>query len=515
MGACQSICTNRLCDSSPHWLHFTAHLKNFVQYFQLQIYHHRDTQLSTFFTNNSTFIHRYLVSGSHLPYYEPIARQIMGQSSSRLGGPQTPTETNLRSDTINPNGESNGDGEGVGSAGAGTSSPHQSRRTSMRQSLRALLKPSDSSRNATPRRVGSNPGSQLFRRRSLWRSSRRLSKAAENVDSRTVEEETVTPTIPEELRGEEVDASATPSSSKGKGREEEPSELPKPADDHQVAIPSSFEPPRPIAGRQGEPSTSMNIGTGLSGSGLAPNEDEVVISPTTFADKAPAPEIASPETNNHDHHPIASMAETTPSLPPLDQPSVSNAPPPSLPTQNQNENQQQFPPPGTLVIVQALVHTADIPQRRFGLFNRDRDATSFPSPSRPDSSSSPTSSTSTTRQATPASRPLTPIRRESASAMRSQNRLSSFIPRPSGGMTSRPPSFVSNPTSAGSAPVSPSIEESSANSDTTANTSGDQTPDLDRIESTTSDTSVSEPAPNQPLSASSIDVLGTLLRYVS
>ena len=441
----------------------------------------------------------------------------MGQNNSRLEGPETPTENNLRSDSINHNGESNSNGEEVGSTGVGaTSLPRRSRRTSMRQSLRALLKPSDSTRDVTQVDSNlSNPDSQLSRRRSLWRRSRRLSKRAEDVDTRTAEEEAVAPAV-SDLRGEEVDITLTRPSSKGKEREEEeqnPSELAKLADHHQAAIPSSSEPPSPIAEHQGESGTSTNIWTSLSGSGslgLAPDEDEVMISPTTFADEAPTPEIENPETNNHNHHPWASMAEFTPSLPSLNQPSVSDAPPP-LPTQNQDEDQQQFPPPGTLVIVQALVHTADIPQRRFGLFNRDRDAGSRPSPS--PSPSSPTTSASTTRQATPASRSLTPIRRDSASATRSQNRLSSFISRPSGSMLSQSPSIVSNPIGAAAAPVLPSIEDVSAHSDTTPNTSGDQTPDFDRIES---DTSVSEDAPasNQPLSPSSIDVLGTLLRYV-
>lgn len=460
----------------------------------------------------------------------------MGQSSSRLEGPQTSTANNLQSDTVNRDGDLSASGEGEASTSAeATSSPIRSRRTSMRQSLRALVKPSESSRDAARNRVDStlsNPDSQLSRKRSLWRSSRRWSKApAEDMNTTAVEEEDSPPVILEDNLGDEVNVAVTSSTSKGKEREEEeqtPSELAKPVDDHKIAIPPSFEPPSPIAERQEEPSasTSTNIGTWLSGSGslrqtlgLAPDEDEVVISPTTFADDTPAPEIANPETDHHHHDPWARMVESNPSLPSLDQSSLSDAPSPP-PAQNQNQGRQQFPPAGTLVIVQALVHTADIPRRRFGLFNRDRDAASRPSTPRP-ASYSPSNSGSATRQATPVSRSLTPIgRADSATATRSPNRLSSFISRPSSGILSRPPSFISNPVGATPAPIPPAMEDASAHSDASPNTasetstSGDQTPDLDHAES---NTSVSEdaPAPSQTLSASSIDVLGTLLRYVA
>jgi len=234
---------------------------------------------------------------------------------------------------------------------------------------------------------------------------------------------------------------------------------------------------------ENEPETSSNIGSWMSGQGsLAqrlglPNseEDEVVISPSTF-------------TEERDHHTgVEANVETTdrthistqPAAQDRQAPIPAPLPLPLPPPASEPQPHRPFPPPGTLVVVQGVVHTTDV---------------SPPQPPTP----------------TPAAATLSP----SSPMPMNSRRASSFIPQPSRGEASFPrsrrasvlPRTSGIPTRPSSMFESRSIMEGSSDSE----------PDTPSDIATTgsgSDTRV--PVSSDPttpvLSPSSIDVLGTLL----
>lgn len=155
---------------------------------------------------------------------------------------------------------------------------------------------------------------------------------------------------------------------------------------------------------------------------------------------------------------------------------------------------RQFPPPGTLVVVQGVVHTTDVSQLHE--FRPSR-----PTAPRPLSVPGPLD---VPRRAS--STPRSHYMGETANG--SRNRLSAFIPRPTSmfsGTTSNvevnntPPSSALNAENeSDSEPASNVISDNSG--------SGDSTPASNEFET--------DARPPPALSPSSIDVLGTLLRYV-
>ncbi|KAG8214705.1 hypothetical protein J3R82DRAFT_9790 [Butyriboletus roseoflavus] len=168
-------------------------------------------------------------------------------------------------------------------------------------------------------------------------------------------------------------------------------------------------------------------------------------------------------------------------------------PPPQSSTQQANTSPRPFPPPGTLVVVQGVVHTTDVPR------SSERPApTSNPtSPTTNDASSNTNTSfeTSTTRPS-----PVPP-------GTSSRNPLSGILPRPA----SMIPAVPSSPH--------PESMVGSSNTDSqgrqvTPNASGaaEDSEEEDRTHPHSHGISMTQgPVGASGLSASSIDVLGTLL----
>lgn len=286
----------------------------------------------------------------------------------------------------------------------------RSARSSVRRSILNFVKPRSSQQRDEPRPANS---------RKSWRTSKRWSKVA--------------PTLV-------------------------PEDAPLPST-------SRLSPPPPIAEKEPEPPVvAVDVGESsqLASEPEQPQEiphspdigqwfndddspdERVVISPDSFAlpqDHLPdVPEdVSPPPTINHP-----------------DQPAVLPQPP----------SPRQFPPPGTLVVVQGVVHTTDVP----------RPPVAEPLQDIPEPISLPSRGTSVPpRSSTPAS-----LNTERPGA---RNRLSALL-------RSRPSSMVS------SAEVAP--EPVSDTGDTPAETA-EISP---------------QPAASGAISSSSIDVLGTLLRYV-
>lgn len=221
-------------------------------------------------------------------------------------------------------------------------------------------------------------------------------------------------------------------------------------------------------------------------------QEEVVISPDTFEAEptsSPNPPVDSP----------VHRAEVTPS-----QPSATPS--------------RQFPPPGTLVVVQGVVHTTDVARPPVS-----ENFTSRPSMAGP--TTSPISrAMSTARSTTTSSIGMGPIIHNrasssprpssSASADRStsaRNRLSALIPR------SRPPSLLSvapsvvDETSDGNtSDLSPESENANSPGGSTSATSVGSEPRLPEsdVQNGTGNGNTND---GGAISSSSIDVLGTLL----
>lgn len=337
----------------------------------------------------------------------------------------------------------------------------RSRRSSMGQSLRTLIKSkSTNTLSSIPAGMenserGGNGGPSLRKR---WRTSRRWSRAPDP-DERdagthdTCPTEVLVPPVPEEGTAAVEDGEVPLFPEEGSGPTPEISTLSK-GKHKEEQVDVVDRPSMPLEPAQ--PSTSSNIGTWMGGQGslaqalgIPAEEEEVVISPAEFADDTP---LAQDPTPPSDSAPPSALFPQTDSA---------NIAPPT-----QHEN-RQFPPPGTLVVVQGVVHTTDVA--------RPAAAAATPGPTPPtflrgrERRASP--SISTPRSSTP------------------RSRLSSLVPRT--------PSMLSRPASM--------FEDSDAMSEPTS--AENSAPELQ------SPQLPSEALPRAPvLSPSSIDVLGTLLR---
>lgn len=236
---------------------------------------------------------------------------------------------------------------------------------------------------------------------------------------------------------------------------------------------------------ENEPETSSNIGSWMGGQGSLvqhlglPNseEDEVVISPSTFTEERDhqAGVETSVETTDRTQtstQPVQDGQASIPAPLPLPLPPPTSEPQPHRP----------FPPPGTLVVVQGVVHTTDVSPPQ------------LPPPTAPATLPPPSPTPMNSRRAS--SFIPQPSRGE---ASLPRNRRASVLPRASG-MRVRPSSMFESRSvpegSSDSEPGTPSDGE-------TTNGSGSDTR-----------TSVSSEPATPVLSPSSIDVLGTLLRCV-
>ena len=396
----------------------------------------------------------------------------MGQSSSRHHDPtrSTPvTSTNAAASTSTAQQEETPTGIVADASG--------SRRSSLRKNILKLVKPKNIRNRLSGIPSKSREGN------STWRDSRRLSKSPES-SSKQVESPPST-----SLDGIADESIKNPSSFHDKGKQSEDKDL-----------------------EEEEEQSNSNDATVTPGLVVEPKNDSLVIPVETSSSVSASIAHATDDTvydiqpssepEYHASDPASSPVsqsiepETTSTLS-LQLPSPATSQPPNTP------GARQFPPPGTLVVVQGIVHTTDVPRPNSVPVN---------------SSLSENTSTSTTRN------PRTNPSPESASdqnTSRARNRLSSLL---------RPRSVSSRPSSTiiSELPVPPSVAESVnasmlPESQPTLHDSlhaGTTLPsgvlESAAVESPRSVDTLTQATENRAplISSSSIDVLGTLLRYV-
>ena len=253
-------------------------------------------------------------------------------------------------------------------------------------------------------------------------------------------------------------------SAKGKEKAKDVSDIENDDDDDdKTAVPSTSTAPPPA---QSE-AASDHI-----------DDDELVIAPTLPPSPRQPPPLPPAQESERPSVPLPS-APTPPS-------------PPQPSTQQANISPRPFPPPGTLVVVQGVVHTTDVPRA-----SDHPQAASNPTPPTTNDALNSNLNTSSTR---PSSLPP---------GTRPRNPLSGILPRPSS-TAPAVPSPPSDPTF-GSSNIGSQARQTASN-DSGATEDGE---DEDRAHTYPHGISMAQgPVGASGLSASSIDVLGTLLRFV-
>jgi hypothetical protein len=224
------------------------------------------------------------------------------------------------------------------------------------------------------------------------------------------------------------------------------------------------------------------------------DESEVVIAPPQQT--TPLPIATSLPTQPAAPRFISPLPIPAPAPAPAPQPSHSHRQPSA---QQTNINPRHFPPPGTLVVVQGVVHTSDVPRPLEG-----SSSTTAPSNAVPTGNSTNPNANSNTNGNRDGRLP-----RPSSVPPRSgtRNRLSGILPRPSSMLPAVP----------SSAPVDVGIGSSNNGTQGVEDTEGRDTAEETEDEGRghTHGISIAQgPVGASGLSASSIDVLGTLLRCV-
>lgn len=386
----------------------------------------------------------------------------MGQSLSRRRPEPTPTTT--PASTADP----------------APAHLHPPRRSLPRRILSSIPKPSLRSRPlfaslALPTR----PEQTLRRKNRRWRLSRRhdvpastdgpvpehmgpLTEHDEHQADRDVDEfGVITPRVPDNH------SDSPAASAKGKEKAEDVDDDSEDDDNTPIPSTSSAPPPAQSGG------CKDHVG-----------DDEVLIAPTVPSSPPRQPTPLPPVQESGRSFVPPPSAPTAPTPTPTS--------PPQLPTQQATTSPRPFPPPGTLVVVQGVVHTTDVPR------SSDRPAATSNSITPTDALHS-SSNTGFHRSTRPSSVPP---------ESRLRNPLSGILPRPSSMVPAVP--SPSEPTT-GSSNIDSQARQ------TTSNASGavDDSEDEDRTHTHPHGISMAQgPVGASGLSASSIDVLGTLLRYV-
>lgn len=396
----------------------------------------------------------------------------MGQNSSRLQEQTSSPAPEVNSSTPPSISGASSDFQPLDASTDGSHSS-QSRRSSLRKSLLKLVKPL-SIRN----RVNGDATNPSDARRS-WRNSRRWSKAHNPV----IREESHGPGPSE--RGSPITEPSDLPCHSGKGKQREITPSLQENEDHATAatLDESGQLPYPLSSFDPDlPSTSVETSSVVA--------DSSTLSSLHIGNDAQEDshmECGSDATSQHSSAAPGEDTEGTPSAQPIPQ---TSAAPSSL--------HRQFPPPGTLVVVQGIVHTTDV--------SRPNATPPVASAIVANAEDAPTPQSSTTID-TPSDQ----------STPRSRNRLSALLrPRSS----SRPVSTViGDPTTTTTVTAT-----STSQTESTPLTGSDShmppeetTVALNSSEAT--QTTSPEPPPvvenRAPLiSSSSIDVLGTLLRFV-
>ena len=429
----------------------------------------------------------------------------MGQSASRSSRQSPSGPSPSRTDITPPAGSStrtNGQAvPSISSSEPSTSTERRSRRRSVFNLVsRSRTSSSEQKDKDAPSRRHSTP------LRKIWRSSRRFSKTPSQLDpseqpsvdtntSESAHDRTLHEVLP--ITPAETPSIAGPSHSSRPSTPFPNSRPVTPPND------SSADGPR---GRlsQEERRLSENIGNWLSGSSSTTGEPSQSYSTSPEVSHPDSVDIereihellSSPQGDNEGLPAGIASSTTDDTIPPLESTTPMQIPP------------RHFPPPGTLVVVQGVVNTTDAPPAVSQNAARTMN-TSAPPPPPPESLLVP------------------PPQRRSSSAPRSSRAgnvgessrrtgLSSLVPRPTS-MISRRPS-TSSRTSAMSPsnrysepphqsdPMPVHAQESTSSSGSTESSQGS---DADTVTPTDSEGGA------HALSPGSIDVLGTLLRYVS
>lgn len=331
-----------------------------------------------------------------------------------------------------------------------------SRRTSVRKSILNLVKPSARSP------VDSTAGSK----RKSWRSSKRWSKAPPDLSETSASTSSpsagpsTVPTTPTMEKESEIEYNMAQDANEQHIAANDRPSTPFPPTLADVS--SDFAE----GGSRADQEVSRNIGAWLSAQdtqqSLTPDvsddREEVVISPNQF------------DGPSSEDHPPATQPES-----------------PSVPQSDEPAENRQFPPPGTLVVVQGVVHTTDVPRT-----SPPTSSSETPEPV-PRSSSTPPSASGSTRNRLSAllrSRPTSMITPQLSSAPSASSTTTDLIPDS--------PAHSENPQSA------PSTHSQSH-------------VDLSPVETPAPPAEVIPPREPETrggtISSSSIDVLGTLLRY--
>lgn len=394
------------------------------------------------------------------------------------------------------------------------------RRTSVRKSILNLVKHRSSrSLNGTDDSV-SSPRSRLRRHSRRWdKSVPAPDTAATTTNAVTTSEEagpSATPESPTAVLEQKEDPLPEP--------EIQAIELPAvmvegPADPGSTSQHMLIVPPQDTTGNLGErteagdeieaePSSSISLANrlGLSRTSSTAHahvsredEAEVVISTPQDSQNLPI----SPETQaTLSPEPSIPIPPTEPQNQPQSQP------------QTQPPLNRQFPPPGTLVVVQGVVHTTDMPRP--------------PSHSHEASTSSTQSASSNTipdipqarRRASSTPRPSTPAGTERTGA---RNRLSALLrSRPASMISQRPASTssdrlgissTSNPSAAQLSDTPGVLADASSTTDSAAVGPPAETESSTSPSANAASTTANPSDAARAISSSSIDVLGTLLRY--
>lgn len=387
-------------------------------------------------------------------------------SQARSNPPSSETQSSSEPSSSVPTPSSSSVSEQI----VGIADKKHSHRASLPHRLLSSLTP----RTSTPRTRTDRSATQSSQRKK-WRLSRRVS------NSQTVNDIAVREAAePQDEQNGSQDPPANVESAKGKAREDEA------VNDFLPAAEASASPSPPLeevipttsGGRLVEPASDISFQTipSISRHCSEVDEDEVVIAPTTELID-PSPQV---------HVPTVNQSEGPSFMPP-----IAPVGPQSHAGPTTQPSGRQFPPAGTLVVVQGVVHTTDV--SRTSEVNTTNNVNSNNTSSVNDGNLEPpgiASSSSVARQ-----------RSSSTPGDRLRNRLSGILPRPSSMLPSVP--LMSEDGAAADYPQQFPVDTQSSTASLPAGTGSNA--GAGQPTSETSSANIGS------LSPSSIDVLGTLL----
>ncbi|OBZ71106.1 hypothetical protein A0H81_08618 [Grifola frondosa] len=403
----------------------------------------------------------------------------MGQSTSRNPTPSDSPSSSSQSQLQSPTSASSSSSPQrviPESPRTPSSTNKRSRPSSLRRSVLGLIPSARSS--SSLRSDSSTPEDSKQPARKRWRSSRRWSKARTHIPDESSQDSALhstsasVPVIAEDISREEVPSRIATRDGTQSVPSRSPTSLP-------VDLPA--EPDLDLLSEE-EHRLSHNIGSWLSGGGLPSQSTQPSRNDILAAIRDVEREIdqnMSESTTSNPEPPLADDSEG-PSAPLQTESSV-NATTPDQATESPPQAMHQFPPPGTLVVVQGVVNTSDnspqAPMARSA--PRPASVVSLPAP-----------------QTTPLQRSGSISRSNNSTDDRqsTRSRLSAFIPRSSGRRSSSETTRDTDLSGSGDLPSGSSPAE-----------------EIRSVSTEIQDSRPEDDTRPRPLSPGSIDVLGTLL----